>query len=111
MMNPNAAPPVRFAADDLASVTNERFAFSFRHPVAWEQQDAFNSDGSVFRAPGETAELRAFGVDAMQTDPPGVLEAPWHYLAANEKQAALGEGGVCLERRRALRGLGWADGR
>ena len=92
---PNAAPPVRFAADDLASVTNERFAFSFRHPVAWEQQDAFNSDGgSVFRAPGETAELHAFGVNAYD-GPTGVLERL--DLSRREPEAVgAGRGGVVL---------------
>jgi hypothetical protein len=88
------ATPVRFSAAELAPVTNERFAFSFSYPRTWERQDAFNADGSVFRAPNESAELRAFGVNAHE-GPTNVLERV-EYLAQRKKQAVLDEGGQIL---------------
>jgi hypothetical protein len=88
------ATPVSFSAAELALVTNERFAFSFRHPKTWERQDAFNTDGSAFRAPNEAAELRAFGVNATE-GPTNLLERV-EYLAQREKQSVLNEGGQIL---------------
>lgn len=84
------ATRVRFSAAELAPVTNERFAFSFRHPRTWERQDAFNADGSVFRAPDESAELRTFGVNASE-GPSNVLDRV-EYLAQRQKQSVLEEG-------------------
>jgi hypothetical protein len=86
--------PVSFEDGELESITNERFAFSFQHPRTWEQEDAFNSDGSVFYAPDESAELRAFGVNA--SDGPSDVLGRVEYLAQRQKQSVLDEGGRVL---------------
>lgn len=94
---------VRFATDELAPVTNERFAFSFSHPTTWERQDAFNTDGSVFRSPDESVELRAFGVNA--SDGPMDVLARVQYLSARLQRSILDEAGQVLNN--DLRFVAW----
>lgn len=113
---PRPLRPVKLDADELGTVTNERFGFSFGYPLSWDRVDAFNTDGTTFEAPEAGVTLTAYGSTASLG--PRAQPDRLDYLVREERRTVATAGGRILRdadlrlvpRENAGRGQGAAAG-